>query len=103
MDNYVYGNGYEHLMELKMTKVTKKQKKAIATATIYNTSVKNKSQLRSESADALAKFLKAGGVIEVGRPARARKTKMSAKTSRGYTTGTGGFANGYPKGSSAFK
>lgn len=95
MDNYVYGNGYERLMEIKMTK--KSVKKQIVTATIYNTSVKTKSQLRSEGEVALAKFLKAGGTIEVGKPAKARKSKMAAKNSRGFQAGTSGFASGFPR------
>jgi len=66
-------------------------------ATIYNTSVKTKAELRAESADALALFLAKGGVIQEGRKARPRKgSKMSAKTTR-FVTGTSGFANGFPR------
>ena len=88
------GNGFEKLMEIKMTKATDK---AVKIATIYNRSVKTKAEMRSESNELIEKFLKAGGTIEVGKPARARKSKMAAKSSRGFVTGTSGFANGYPK------
>ena len=67
------------------------------TATIYNTSLKTKSQLRAEGDDALTKFLKAGGVIQVAKPRKTPRSKMTAKNSRGFTTGTSGFANGFPK------
>ena len=76
-----------------MTKV----KKQVVLATIYNTSVKTKSELRAESEKALKAFLKKGGVIEVGKPARAKKTKMASKSSRGFVAGTAGFATGYPR------
>ena len=103
MDNYVYGNGYEHLMEIKMTKQTKKQAKAIATATIYNTTLKTKAQMRAESEDAIAKFLKAGGTIQVAKPSRRKSTsKMTCKTSKGYQSGSAGFAIGFPRGSAGF-
>ena len=64
--------------------------------TIY----KSKSQLRTETADALEQFLASGGVIEVvkSRKMRRRTTqKMAAKSSRGFQTGTSGFATGYPR------
>lgn len=83
-DTYVYGNGYEHLMEMKMT-----------TNTLY----KSKSQLRSEGEDALKKFLQAGGTIEVVKSKKAPKSKMTVKNSRGFQGGTSGFATGYPRGS----
>ena len=78
-----------------MTKTTKKQQQI---ATIYNRSVKTKAELRAESQDAITLFLKRGGVIQEGKPSR-RKTgsKMSAKSSKGYVSGTSGFANGYPR------
>lgn len=72
-------------------------KKQLKVATIYNRSVKTKAELREESEKALKAFLKKGGVIEVGRPARARKSVMSSKSSRGFVSGTAGFANGYPR------
>lgn len=74
-----------------------KAKKQIVKATIYNTSVKTKAELRAESEKALKAFLRKGGEIQVGKPARTRKSKMTAKVSRGYVTGTGGFATGYPR------
>ena len=77
--------------------MTKKQTTSVATATIYNTSLKTKSQLREEGDAALKKFLKSGGVIEVAKPRKNPKSKMSCKNSRGFTTGTSGFANGFPK------
>jgi hypothetical protein len=75
----------------------KKSEKVVRKQTIYNTSVKSKAELREESEKALKKFLRSGGVIEVGRPARVRKSTMSAKSSRGFVSGTGGFATGYPR------
>lgn len=74
-----------------------KAKKQLVISTIYNTSVKTKAELRAESEKALSVFLRKGGSVEVGRPARARKTAMSGKTSRGFVSGTGGFATGYPR------
>ena len=64
---------------------------------IYNSSTKTKAELRAESEKALQVFLSRGGVVEVGRAARTRKTKMVGKTSRGFVSGTGGFATGYPR------
>jgi hypothetical protein len=72
-------------------------KKQMKIATIYNRSVQTKAQIREESEKALKVFLKKGGVIEVGRPARGRKTKMATKSSRGFVAGTAGFANGFPR------
>lgn len=88
------GNGFERLMEIKMDKVK--------VATIYNRSVQSKAEMREEGKDALERFLKAGGVIQVGKPARAKKSKMSGKTSRGFQSGTSGFATGFPRGSAGF-
>lgn len=65
---------------------------------IYNTAVKSKSEVRAESEKALNAFLRKGGVIQVDtRKRRDPKSKMSAKSSRGFVSGTGGFANGYPR------
>jgi hypothetical protein len=75
----------------------KNTEKIVRKQTIYNTSVKTKAELREESEKALKKFIRAGGVVEVGRPARVRKGTMSAKSSRGFVSGTGGFATGYPR------
>jgi hypothetical protein len=62
-----------------------------------NTIYKTKSQLRTETADALAKFLKAGGTIEVVKSRKAPKQKMKAVGTRQASTGTGGFATGFPR------
>jgi hypothetical protein len=71
--------------------------KQVKIATIYNRSVKTKAELRAESEEQVALFLKRGGVIEYGKPARKKTgSKMSGKTTR-YVSGTSGFANGYPR------
>lgn len=81
---------------MKMTKKAAAEK-AVRISTIYNRSPKTKAEMRAESADAIALFLKKGGVIQEAKPSR-RKTgaKMSAKTTR-FVSGTSGFANGYPR------
>ena len=76
------GNGFEKLMEINMT-----------TNTLY----KSKSQIRTETADSVEKFLKAGGVIQVVKARKAPKQKMKAVGTRQASTGTAGFATGYPK------
>jgi hypothetical protein len=63
--------------------------------TIY----KSKYQLRQETSDALEKFLKSGGTIEVVKSKKAPKQKMTAKTTRNSSTGTSGFAVGYSRSS----
>lgn len=67
------------------------------TAIIYNRSVISKAEARAESDKALNKFLKSGGVIEVVKPRKAPKPRMSSKTTRNASTGTSGFATGYPR------
>ena len=67
-----------------------------------NTIYKSKSQYRAETADALEKFLKAGGVIEVVKSRKAPKQKMTTKSSKGFQGGTAGFATGFPR-NSAFQ
>lgn len=67
------------------------------TAVIYNRSVITKSEARAESEDAIKKFLKSGGVIEVVKARKAPKPRMSSKTTRNASTGTSGFATGYPR------
>jgi len=57
---------------------------------------KSKSELRAETEDAVAAFLRAGGKIEVVKARKAPKSKMKAKNSRGFAGGSSGFANGYP-------
>ena len=64
-----------------------------------NTIYKTKSQLRQETSEALQTFLSKGGTIEIVPAKKTRKRttqKMSSKTSKGYQTGTSGFAVGYP-------
>ena len=76
-----------------MSNLTKKQ----IVATIYNRPTQTKAEIRAESEKALKAFLRKGGVIETGRPARIPKSKMSGKSSRGFMTGTSGFASGMPR------
>ena len=64
-----------------------------------NTVYKSKSQVRQETADAVEKFLRAGGVIEVVKARKAPKQKMSGKTTRQPSVGTSGFATGFRKSS----
>ena len=61
-------------------------------ASIYKT----KSQLRQETSDSLQQFLSRGGQLEVVKSRKAPKSKMSGKTTRSGSTGTSGFAVGYP-------
>ena len=76
----------------------KKSVKQQIVATIYNVPSKTKAEMRAESEKALKAFLRAGGVIQEGRKPRARKgSKMVAKSSRGFVTGTSGFAAGMPR------
>jgi hypothetical protein len=73
------------------------EKKQIV-ATIYNRPVQTKSEARAESEKAMKAFLRAGGVIKVDeRKPRAPKAKMSSKSSRGFVSGTSGFATGMPR------
>ena len=57
---------------------------------------KSKSQVRAETNDAVEKFLRSGGVIEVVKAKKAPKQKMTCRTSRGFNGGSSGFATGYP-------
>ena len=57
---------------------------------------KSKSQLRTETADAVEKFLASGGSIQVVKARKAPKAKMKTKNSRGFNGGTSGFARGFP-------
>ena len=61
------------------------------------TMYKTKSQLRAETEEQLKLFLKKGGSIEVIKSRKAPKAKMSAKSTRVASTGTSGFAVGYPR------
>lgn len=56
---------------------------------------KSKSQLRTETSEALQEFLARGGQIQVVKARKAPKQKMSGKTTRNVVGGTG-FARGYP-------
>ena len=57
---------------------------------------KTKSQLRTETSEALQEFLARGGKIEVVKARKAPKPKMRAKNDRGYNGGSSGFARGFP-------
>jgi hypothetical protein len=61
-----------------------------------NTIFKSKSELRDETEKQLKLFLKKGGSIEVVKSRKAPKQRMSGKTTRTGSTGTSGFATGYP-------
>ncbi len=56
---------------------------------------KSKSQLRTETSEALQEFLARGGKIEVVKARKAPKQKMRAKASKGGSASTSGFATGY--------
>ena len=61
-------------------------------ATIYKT----KSQLRAETSDSVQQFLARGGQIEIVKSRKAPKSVMSGKTTKSSSTGTSGFAVGFP-------
>lgn len=72
------------------------EKKQIV-ATIYNKPVMTKSEARTEGEKALEVFFSKGGIIQVNdKKRKAPKTKMSSKSSRGFVSGTSGFAVGFP-------
>ena len=56
-----------------------------------------KSQVRTETQDAVELFLARGGQIQVVKSRKAPKQKMSGKTTRSGSTGSSGFAAGFPK------
>lgn len=58
---------------------------------------KSKSELRLETEQALKEFLKQGGSIEVIKSRKAPKMLMCVKTTRVASTGTSGFAVGFPR------
>ena len=60
---------------------------------------KSKSELRTETEDALQAFLARGGKIEVVKARKAPKSKMKAKNSKGFAGGSSGFAAGYSRSS----
>ena len=59
--------------------------------------VKTKSQLRAETEAQLATFVRSGGVIEQIKARKAPKQLMRAKTTKVASTGTSGFATGFPR------
>ena len=61
-----------------------------------NVIYKSKSQLRVETSDALQQFLAAGGQVQVVKARKAPKQSMRSKSTRSGSTGTSGFAVGYP-------
>lgn len=61
-----------------------------------NVVAKSKSQLREETSEALQEFLARGGVIQVVKARKAPSQKMLGKSTRNASTGSGGFAVGYP-------
>lgn len=58
---------------------------------------KTKAELRAETEKQVALFLKKGGSIEVIKPRKAPKPKMATKSTRVASTGTSGFAVGFPR------
>jgi hypothetical protein len=58
---------------------------------------KSKSELRAETEKQLKAFLRKGGSIEVVKTRKAPKQRMSGKTTRQASTGTSGFATGFPR------
>ena len=58
---------------------------------------KSKSELRAETEKQMALFLKRGGSIEIVKARKAPKQRMNGKTTRMSSTGTGGFAVGFPR------
>ena len=58
---------------------------------------KSKSELRVETEKQLKLFLKKGGSIEVVKSRKAPKQRMSGKVTRSASTGTSGFATGFPR------
>jgi hypothetical protein len=57
---------------------------------------KSKSELRAETEKQLQLFLKKGGSIEIIKPRKTPRSKMKSKTTRVASTGTSGFAVGFP-------
>ena len=58
---------------------------------------KSKSEIRAETEKQVKLFLKKGGSIEVVKARKAPKQRMSAKVTRSASTGTSGFATGFPR------
>jgi len=62
-----------------------------------NTIYKSKAEARVETSEAIQQFLARGGSIEIVKSRKAPKQTMKGKSSRGFTSGTSGFAAGFPK------
>lgn len=60
------------------------------------TVIKSKIELSVETSYAISLFIQRGGVIELGKPRRTPKMIMRGKSSRSGSTGTSGFAVGFP-------
>lgn len=75
----------------------KKSEKKLIVATIYNKPVISKAEVRAESDKALKAFLRKGGSVTVEKPQRVKRSTMTAKSSKGFVSGTSGFATGYPR------
>jgi hypothetical protein len=58
---------------------------------------KSKSEIRAETEQQVKLFLKKGGSIEVVKARKAPKQLMSGKVTRSSSTGTSGFATGFPR------
>jgi hypothetical protein len=58
---------------------------------------KSKAELRAETEKQIALFLKKGGSIEIVKPRKAPRSKMVARSTRVASTGTSGFAVGFPR------
>jgi hypothetical protein len=58
---------------------------------------KSKSEIRAETEKQVNLFLKKGGSIEVVKARKAPKQRMSGKVTRSASTGTSGFATGFPR------
>ena len=57
---------------------------------------KSKAELAKETEKQIKAFLRKGGSIEIVKPRKTPKQKMSCKNSRGFCGGTSGFATGFP-------
>jgi hypothetical protein len=58
---------------------------------------KSKAEVRIETENAIKKFLKQGGSIEVVKSRKGPKMLMRAKVTKQASTGTSGFAVGFPR------
>jgi len=57
---------------------------------------KSKTELRAETEKALKKFLNQGGSIEIVKSRKGPKMVMRSKVTKQASTGTSGFAVGFP-------